>query len=551
MTLPGRTRTRYVLAALAVAAVASALICAAFPVYFRTDDLAYMSWASSADGVADAFMPSRATLFGMFRPVQNVVWLAMFRAFGLQPFGYQFLLTFLYFTAIVFFGVLLLEMRGFLFAAVGLALWLGVFQRLQYIIFWFSDFTYVLQLALMVPAILLFRRGISGSSASLAASFIFYVLACMAKEPAAVIVPAVGIGLLVDRRRSGASAASRGPIVTLSAMVLFGTVWLLAFSGLASRQTTAAGTVPFFPDFVMERWRFYSAHVCAGTGFMVPAAALLTAVDAVWRPARRTGTGRIALITVVLAAAFLAARYPSAALAVAAAVLGASALCGAGTMAGAAWFLLPLFGITTIAFMVRTYLVEAAMGAAVVMAWAFHDDARTVVCHLRARLPRWSLLAAPAVAAGLAVATVGAVPALRERLDALRTVSAVRTNTADAIRHAADTIGSFPVVLIDYKAMGLDYVKDVMPLPDVRKAHIQNPMDAVSLKALLTLSGVKEPRVEPFSAFIEGETDTALLLTANKLEQDFVTSRDDITVEKQAEFRSGSESAAVFLCRRL
>jgi len=71
------------------------------------------------------------------------------------------------------------------------------------------------------------------------------------------------------------------------------------------------------------------------------------------------------------------------------------------------------------------------------------------------------------------------------------------------------------------------------------------------LKALLTLSGVKEPRVEPFSAFIEGETDTALLLTANKLEQDFVTSRDDITVEKQAEFRSGSESAAVFLCRRL
>ena len=70
---------RHEAALLAVGAIAGSWLAATLlPVYFRSDDASYLTWAASHDASA-VLVPAEARIVGMYRPEQNVVWLALCR----------------------------------------------------------------------------------------------------------------------------------------------------------------------------------------------------------------------------------------------------------------------------------------------------------------------------------------------------------------------------------------------------------------------------------------------------------------------------------------
>ncbi len=69
--------------------VLSFLVPVLIPVTFRSDDVQNLAWAARHSNPLDALVRSEAQMYSVYRPVQNLTWWAMYRAFGLEPYPYQ------------------------------------------------------------------------------------------------------------------------------------------------------------------------------------------------------------------------------------------------------------------------------------------------------------------------------------------------------------------------------------------------------------------------------------------------------------------------------
>ena len=177
----------------------SLLIPLLFPVYFRDDDVYYIYWART-HGFLDSFDPGKAALFGMFRPVQNIVWWLLFHGAGLNPYPYQVVLTFTYLVGVVCFIGFAATALSKPVAWLTSVAYLIAFHFLTYIIFWFSDFTYTLELMLAHAALWCLATTVNSFSwPRVSAGLGLFTGAVLAKEPAAIMVPA-GFAYLVFLR---------------------------------------------------------------------------------------------------------------------------------------------------------------------------------------------------------------------------------------------------------------------------------------------------------------------------------------------------------------
>src|SRR3972149_9978171 len=107
---------RHGLAAGAVAALGALALVLVFPVYFRADDALHLEWASSHPNPLAAFVPAKATVLGVFRPLQSLAWWSLYRLFGLRPEPYQLLVTLLFLACL---GLLVRLSRGVFSAGQG------------------------------------------------------------------------------------------------------------------------------------------------------------------------------------------------------------------------------------------------------------------------------------------------------------------------------------------------------------------------------------------------------------------------------------------------
>jgi hypothetical protein len=132
--------------------VFACLLPAVFPVSFREDDAGYLAWAAGATGPLAAWDLQGGMLFGMFRPVVNLWWYGLYHIAGFESFRYHFALSAVYalmLGAFVFAGS---AIHGKRTGALALLLWLAVFYFLQYVLFWFSGYVYLLETAFLAAA---------------------------------------------------------------------------------------------------------------------------------------------------------------------------------------------------------------------------------------------------------------------------------------------------------------------------------------------------------------------------------------------------------------
>jgi hypothetical protein len=85
------------------------------------------------------------------------------------------------------------------------------------------------------------------------------------------------------------------------------------------------------------------------------------------------------------------------------------------------------------------------------------------------------------------------------------------------------SLSADPVVVVDYADLRLDYVRDVVALPDVEKARCQTTRLSHELVAFLSVAGGHERTVVPLSTSLRLAAGTsALLVVMNGSEDRFV-----------------------------
>ena len=188
------------LAAGAVAALGALALVLVFPVYFRADDALHLEWASSHPNPLAAFVPAQATVLGVFRPLQSLAWWSLYRLFGLRPEPYQLLVTLLFLACLGLFVRLARRMFSTDAAWWSLGAFLTFFPYLISVVFWFSDLSFLLEGVLMLAAVIFLMEALAGR-VCFAWGVGAYLLAVLAKEPVAFIVPAAGAALLLAEWR--------------------------------------------------------------------------------------------------------------------------------------------------------------------------------------------------------------------------------------------------------------------------------------------------------------------------------------------------------------
>jgi hypothetical protein len=495
-TMPG---DRIALALSVAVVVLSALIVWRYPVYFRADDAYYLEWAAAHYSPLSAFNPAEAELFSTVRPLQNLAWWGLYRLCGLNPWPYQLVLTLLFGFSFVFFYRLVRVAFSRPVALFSLLAYGGVFYYLTYVVFWFSDLTFALEILLLNLSLLLLVRAASGKGRYFIFGILAWLGAVLAKEPSALIVPLVLAGYLLVQWRRGDLPRFRRSAFIAGAMLGAGLLWVMFNPYVHGRQTLAgAPGVESSFAYAAARWRFYAGYLGGRAGVLLWAATFYLALRRLLPLSRLGGLWKFCLPLVGGAALALVLRpAPAVALAVLLAAFVPLLLRRDPAVPGIVWFGVPLLGLMTVSFVVRTYLLEASFGAALIMGVALAEWGE------RLRWRRWALppsvkAAAAALAAGATVlAAVFFAPRAAGKLGVLRVVSDTRQNFREVVEYLRENSDerSVNLVVVDYEDMGLSYDRDILPLADGPKAHRQKTMTGDELQRFLRVAGRENIRV--------------------------------------------------------
>jgi len=506
------------LLALLLAATSIAAVALLFPVYFRTDDTRHLEWAATHPDPLAAFEPGEAGLSATFRPLPLLVWWSIFRCFGLNPLPYHLALLFtLALALIVYFECLarILSARAAAFGVVALAV---CFSYLAQVGFWFSNLALALELLCIHLALYWILTKSSRGSAAL--GVLAALGAMLSKEPAVLLLPAVAMTHLWSRWPAWSTATRRRGTWTCATLTVLALLWTVVHPHFWNR-TQVFGHSADRLGFLWERWSFYASQLLSGPGILL---ALLIVYQS-WRCWFESGTGRgkrsLVALLACSGAAIVLARFPELALLVLMLACAAIFWSRRSESFSAVWFALPVIALLTVELYVRSYLAEAAFGAAALAGVAL-DRVATLV-PLRSSQLRRPVVRLITIAALIAMA-VAAVPRIKQRLETLRVVSAARQNL-EAVVDYIDTHLRSPgtqLFVIDYEDMGLSHVEDILPLPDRLKAQRQKTMTSDDLGRLLRLV---RPNVEVHNLGairIEGNGAPTYLLVMSRFEHDFV-----------------------------
>jgi hypothetical protein len=180
--------------------------------------------------------------------------------------------------------------------------------------------------------------------------------------------------------------------------------------------------------------------------------------------------------------------------------------------------------------LLRTYLVEVAFGAAILVGVATEDLVAGLAELPLKRLPRTARYALAAVTLALVAGALAIfLPNMSSKLEALRIVSATRCNFRDAVEFIASIPAPRPkhLIVVDYEDMRNDYRAYVHFLSDLGKAHLQKTMHGYQLDVFMALISPDMPAVHNLR-WLETATERKglVLLTMNNAENKFIQGLD-------------------------
>jgi hypothetical protein len=499
----------------------------AFPIFFRTDDVAWLTWAANHDNPLAAFHPEEGEMFGGWRPVQNLAWWGLYHGFGLHPAPYQFLVLLLYGLSFLLFFLVCREIFTFPVALFSLLAYVISFQYLLHIPFWFSDLTFILELFFIHLALYFLVIGAKTNVRFAAAGIIAYIAALLAKEPASLLVPSVFALFLFVSWKTLDPSRRKIMLYVLIGIGAAGIGYVLFNPFLSERQgLDPAKGLNGIGTFVFARWRFYAKRLFTGPGLLLPFSAFYLSIRHFVLSKKMGDVARVLLPAFIAAGlALIAKPWPSLGL-VLTFIAGAILLIRKNEAAVAvAWFALPLLGIMTVHFVVRTYLVEASFGFALLTGLALTDLGRNLNQWRTELTPTLQKVGIAAALCCLCAIVALAFPKVKTKIDILQALSDTRMNFIAGIDYVAKQAEGNEIFLyvVDYEDMSLRYHRDILPLGDLEKARRQKTMASHELERFFRLSGTDNIHVRPMRDFNTDSAGKAVYLFAmNRMEKDFI-----------------------------
>lgn len=525
-------RPLFLAIALALAAVIPLL---GFPVYFRTDDVHWLGWALGHSNPLAAFDPGE-NLFGYYRPVPTLAWWFLARLFGFEPLGYQSVLAAVAVLAMVplyRIGRRLIGAEWGGLAAV--VLYHALNLTILYYVYWYSALTFALELLLILLA---FDALLDGPArpARPRAFLAWGLLAGLAKQPALLLLPLVGGGILL----SGPGTRKSRWLWCLG--LLLGSVSLLLVTPFVAHRPEALSSMaaPDRLDFLRERFDFYARVLFRGT------AGPLVALAAVFGMVGRRDSARPLAVLVALAGGLVAAALirlapvPVAAGCWLALILGA-ALRVPASRPWVAGFLFPVLLLTGVDFHVATYLLEPLLclvPASLLWVGPALEPIGSRVTAWTRRLPTPLALVMPLVLLGIGVV------ALRDRVPPIVAMRDVRATFRAGVDHLVrEAPQGATIGCLSYDELGSTYA-DIRRRPLGERVEQHKTMNPAQLEKFLRLRGRTDLSVVPV-AEARTRTGPVVLLALNGEEDELLRSIPGI--QPRAEFRRGRSAVFVYV----
>lgn len=522
----------------------SLMLCAALPVYFRGDDALMLDWVSSYPSVLDNFRPDRVIPdMNEYRPFRNAAFWLLFRFFRLDPFPYQLLIVLTYGFSLFFYFKTAEVMADRRTAYLALLIYIAAFHFLGYIIFYFSDIHFVLELFFIHLSLFLLIRAITGGRILLP-GVICFIFALLSKDPSALVVPAVIVGFVFSRRKELDPPGMRKGWTAAAAVTVIGLAFLVFSPVSISRPgLLKAGDPGAMVRFFYLRWNYYARTLAVNPGYVIVPAAVFQGLMALSR--RKKSRGSVFACAAIAVLAAIAARtFPPAALAMMV-LFALAGLLRTGTHIPATlWFLVPLAGLMVIPNMTRTYLTEASYGMALVTAMMLSGVLGFISIP---RLKRGRIvLAASAVVVIIAAILLPVL--LRKVIEPLKTVQSARQSFRSCIEYTFENLDhpGNRLVVLNAEDLGDEDFRSHKYWSNDMKASRMQTMDTVEVGKFIRLVGAEHLEVTNMAALdrthAEGNT---YLMAMNEREKKLIVSSGH-RVEIEHNCGAGRSSSCIF-----
>ena len=532
--------------------ILSLVVSLLFPIYFREDDTLYLEYAyNNYDNLLSAFSPQKAILADMHRPMQNITWWLLFNIFGLNPFAYQVFCTFLYSLSFILFFKFLKLVFNKQIAFLSVISYIAIFYKLGYIIFWFSDLSYIIELFfinlslyLIIKAIQIDKQYIWG--------VISYILGILSKEPAALIVPLGVLGYLITDWKNLYGKKDKRLRMAIY-LCIFGIIYLLLNPCIKYRVgINPHSDISQMIDFFMYRWFMYNDYLFSGLGILIWITVIFITIKCLFNSQAfiRRNTFFLILSGSVIISILLKV-YTEWALAVLFLCLFILTIKRHRTLIGIMWLAFSLLGIMTITTIVRTLLIEASFGIVIVVGVAVND----IIDHFKVEWKQCSekvkrvfnvfigfILICGTILFGVFF--------FNKYIKVLYMVSANRQNFKNAIQYMMESFHKDPsfVFIINYEMMGFKK-EDILYLPNQEKAQRQKTMNRDDLRRMFYLLKNENIRVINLGDFLGNELpEESYLLIMNNYENDFIK---NLSIQKELIFKTDKYGERAFIYRFL
>ena len=250
--------------------VLAVIITSIFPIFFRTDDVTPLYWCAH-HSFKDIFNVQLLSLWGFYRPVGLLFFIINYKLFGLNPIGYQFACTSIFFIDLYLMYIVSKVYFNKKSAITTLIVYIALFYNHFQMIFWFSDIVFIMHMMFTLLAILFYIKS-KANIYFIIGSFLFALLGTFTKEPSIVIVIAFVIGdYLSDLTRK--DYLKKAWILTTFIGIF---IFLLLTSPVIGTRFNNSPDHAIFLSNLDYRYRYYFDCLLSGTKLIIPLVLSLT-----------------------------------------------------------------------------------------------------------------------------------------------------------------------------------------------------------------------------------------------------------------------------------
>ncbi len=495
-----------------------------FPVFFRLDDATFLYWSRLHSNPLDSFQNSKASLFGTFRPMQNLIWWVMYRVFGLNSFLYQLFTTLLYGLSFVFLFKFVEKAFTRKIAILTVILYFMLFLKLTYIIFWFSDLTFILEIFLINLSLYFLITAINKHSKNYVWGILCYIFASLSKEPAIIIIPVASLYYVIAQWKV-INNRIKSLIITGSLLIV-GVIWTFFNPSIKQRAvSTNILSISSFLKIATEKFNFYSGHLFSGLGILILFFAFYILLKQFIIPKRLKNGLRILLsATISIAISLVLIQFPVIALIALFLSFIPFVILRHREAIGAIWFTICLIGLIGIRYNVQAYLLEASLGLTIFLAYAvsiFLSDISQLYSRTSIAIKRIVVVLCIIL---LCFALVAFSRIAYNKYKILQITTNTRQNFKDVFTFIIDNITEeeIRIVSIEWEDMGTKE-KYIVKLPDNQKASIRKTMRAEDIRRFLYVMNRQDIKIYDFQDFSQNKSKgNYYIWVLSNIENDFL-----------------------------